>query len=261
MRWLVAVLLSSIAASGAAPVRLIVKDGRPVVDGVFVDGHGPFRFLLDTGAESNQMDRWLAVQLGLRASFRVEMATSTGVVVQPGAGGFVVKLGSVSAPEQELLFTGLDGIREWSGGIQGVLGQAFLRNFDYLLDLRGKRLVFGAEAGAGTRLQFEEISGRPAVFTSLGRLVLDSGADGVVLFRNAHPGSVRVRSAAGFVEASPEVRSRTVWIEGKEYRVRGGVEVGRPSGIHEDGLLPASTFRTVYVSNSEKFVILDATLR
>lgn len=33
-----------------------VRDGRPVVDGVFVNGHGPCRFLVDTGSNVNLIE-------------------------------------------------------------------------------------------------------------------------------------------------------------------------------------------------------------
>ena len=37
-----------------------VRDGRPIVDGVYVNGHGPYRFLVDTGTMRNLIDADLA---------------------------------------------------------------------------------------------------------------------------------------------------------------------------------------------------------
>jgi hypothetical protein len=37
-----------------------VEDGRPVVNGVFVNGRGPYRFLVDTGSNVNLIETDLA---------------------------------------------------------------------------------------------------------------------------------------------------------------------------------------------------------
>jgi hypothetical protein len=56
-------------------VKLEILGGRPVVSRVFLNGQGPFRFLLDTGAQSNQVETSLARKLGLTASFQVALDT------------------------------------------------------------------------------------------------------------------------------------------------------------------------------------------
>src|SRR5579872_6673730 len=91
-------------------IRLRLMGGRPVVDDVFLNGQGPFRFLVDTGAQTNQIEAPIARKLGLAPTFRVEMVTAAGTV--PVAGGRVpeVSLGSATATNQEFLFTTLDGI-------------------------------------------------------------------------------------------------------------------------------------------------------
>jgi hypothetical protein len=78
----------------------------------------------------------------------------------------------------------MDAIHRASRDIQGVLGQVFLSRFDYLLDVGARRLQFGTQQleGRGTRARFDLVHERPAVSTSLGWLVLDSGADVMVRF-------------------------------------------------------------------------------
>src|ERR1700722_8909365 len=65
-------------------VTLHITMGRPVVDSVFLNGEGPFRFLIDTGAQSNQIEASIARQLRLTPTFRTEMATVAGTIAVPG---------------------------------------------------------------------------------------------------------------------------------------------------------------------------------
>src|SRR5215472_1776282 len=78
-------------------VKLDVRGGRPVVDGVYVNGHGPYRFLVDTGANSNLIEVGLARKIGMVATFQVEFVTSSGKAAVGGKDGNEVALDSVKA--------------------------------------------------------------------------------------------------------------------------------------------------------------------
>jgi predicted aspartyl protease len=245
----------------AAPLlsgaKLQIFQGRPVVNGVYVNGHGPYRFLVDTGAQVNQIETSLARSIGLHPTFQVEKVTATGTSHVPGVAGLDVELDSIKADQQEFLYTDLQAVRQLSSDIQGVLGQAFLARFDYLLDLRDKRLEFGQLDRRGTRVEFRLIDGRPSVFTSLGWLVLDSGTDRVLLFDvAAAKRTYTLRTGTGFLEIGT-IRTRPLVIEGRTIPHRETLEVPRQAGVSEDGLLPASLFRAVYVCNSEGYAVLD----
>jgi hypothetical protein len=56
-------------------VKLQAREGRPIVDGVFVNGHGPYRFLLDTGSNVNLIETDLARKIGMKATLHVELAS------------------------------------------------------------------------------------------------------------------------------------------------------------------------------------------
>src|SRR5271163_3621047 len=75
-----AILLPSTAnsqpANSAIPMKVVA--GKPVVDGVFVNGHGPYRFLLDTGSQSNHLDSGLARKLGIEATLTLDLQTQSG---------------------------------------------------------------------------------------------------------------------------------------------------------------------------------------
>lgn len=248
-------------ASVAAPpvegaLKISVISGRPVVDGVYLNGQGPFRFLIDTGAQTNQVETRIARRLNLKATFRTELATVAGSGLVEGGRMEKVSVGAATAMDQEFLFTGLEGIHALSASIQGVVGQEFLSRFDYLLDFTGHRIVFGAsEPEGGSRTALDLSSGRPRLDTDKGRLILDSGAEIAILYGGSinRTGS-RVLTASGSAPVS-EARDLRFRVAGQQYSTVAAA-IPRASS-EEDGVVPASVFRAVYVSNSGKFVVLN----
>lgn len=61
-----------------------LRGGHPIVDGVYVNGNGPYRFFVDTGTSVNLIEANLARSSGLTPTFRAELASSAGVTVVPG---------------------------------------------------------------------------------------------------------------------------------------------------------------------------------
>jgi hypothetical protein len=240
------------------PVKLAVIDGRPVAECVYLNGHGPFRFLLDTGAQANQLDPKAARSLGLRATFQTEMvsAASTGSV--SGADGIDIALGQAQASGQRFLFGGMDAVQRFASGIHGVLGQEFLSHFDYTLDLRRKRLEFGKMDRPGTRIPLRTTHGLPAVSSSLGVLLLDSGVGQVVLFGVTGNGRTRkMDTVSGLLDAGA-TSSRPLVIGGRKIRYGEALTVPRQNEkVDAAGLLPLSLFQSVYFCHSEGYVILD----
>ena len=238
-------------------IRLRLAGGRPVVDDVFLNGHGPFRFLLDTGAQTNQVEASIAGKLGLTPTFRVEMGTASGTSTVAGGRIAEVSLGTATASDQEFLFTSLGGVHGVSADIQGVLGQEFLAHFDYLFDFAGHRLVFTATAPeGGTRVELATIEGRPVIETSEGKLVVDSGTDTTILFRpSSSAQNGRIRTAAGSASVSM-VQNLRLRIAGHEYHPASAASVAKTSQ-GEDGLVPASLFHAVFIGNSGRYAILD----
>jgi len=245
------------AAPMLGEAKLEIRQGRPVVDGVYVNGHGPYRFLVDTGAQGNQLEVKLARSIGLQPTFQVDIVTAAGVIRVSGREGIEVRLDTVEATGQEFLFTDLQAVRQLSADIQGVLGQSFLSRSDYLLDFLGKRLSFGMQDRKGTRAEFKLLDGRPSVFSNLGWLVLDSGADHVILFgEGSSKRTQTIRTASGLLDIAI-IRTTQLIIEGRTIAYGDAVEVPRQSSLVEDGLLPARLFHAVYVCNSGGYLILD----
>lgn len=244
----------------ACGVKLQVRDGRPIVDGVYVNGHGPYRFLLDTGANVNLIEAGLARKIGMNATFQVALASVARNTQTLASDGNEVVLDSVKAGRQEFLFSGLEAIRETSPDIQGVLGQWFLFQFDYLLDLHGKRLQFGKQDRNGVRTPFEIINARPVISTSLGDLALDSGAGQLVLYGVKPDVGTGLKGELRTLAGSQQigmVSSKPLAINGRKIRSGDAVAIPTRPEPGVDGLLPLGLFRTIYVCNSEGYVVFE----
>lgn len=245
-------LILSITTLSASSVSFTLRQGRPVIDGVFVNGAGPYRFLLDTGAQSSQLDRKLAEAAGLRPAYQVELASAAGVQRVGGMEAVRVRLGANEATG-EVLFTELAAVRSWAPDVQGVLGQSFLGRFDYRLDFREARVEFGARAQRGIRAELEPRAEVPVVFTSLGRMAIDTGTERLILFGKKQGGAGVLRTAAGTVGVAAD-GTKSLVIEGAELGTPFIYRVQRPEGMFVDGLLPATLFASVYFCNSKGYV-------
>jgi predicted aspartyl protease len=249
-------------ARDQGPVQKIrVLYGHTVVSGVFVEGHGPYTFLVDTGAQSNVISDTLAAELGFKSAYRLKIVTVAGTLLRAAFVASKVELGSARSEDQEFLLSPMDSFRLVSRDIQGVLGQAFLSKFDYLLDLRRRRLKFnGAAPSGGCKVPFGVMQGRMVVATSLGQLVIDSGAN-VALLRRAAGLPLRdktnIVTAAGVVEV--HVGAVSVQIGGRSFRniTAALAPNGKQEQLDTDGLLPAAVFDSLYVNNSDGYLILD----
>jgi len=246
------------SAQDAGPVlKLNVTEGRPIVDCVFVNGHGPYRFLLDTGSNVNLIEPDLARIIDMKAAFKLDLASSSGKTELPGSDGNQIALASVEAADQKFLFMGLEAVHKLDPGIRGVLGQWFLSRFDYLIDLRAKRLEFGKQERNGARAPFKWINARTVVSTSLGHLVLDSGAVRLVLFGVASDsggrGIVNTLTGSQTIGAA----SRTLIIEGRNVWHGDAVTMSSRTEPGVAGLLPLSLFKMIYVSNSEGYIVFE----
>jgi hypothetical protein len=246
------------AADCGTVLKLRVLDGRPVTDCVFVDGHGPFRFLIDTGAQANQLDPKAAREAGIEPNFQSNMVSPAGVVTVSGATGLAVTLGEVKTGDQKFLFGGVEAIQRFAPEIQGVLGQQFLSHFDYLLDLDQKRLTFGKTDAGSVRIEFHMTHGLPAVPTSLGSLLLDSGAGQVVLFGvGAESRGQGVVTVSGNTMVG-KFSGKPLAVGGRNVSYGEALTIPRKNeDVDAVGILPARLFKTVYVCNTEGYVVLN----
>ncbi len=218
------------------------------VEDVYINGGGPYRFLIDTGAQSTVVAPRVARQLGLSPSYRVEVVTVNGRLWAPGRKVTSVSVGRHSAAECEVLW-----YEPPVTGFDGILGQSFLKFFPYSIDYRTGAVQIGGQAPAsGVRVPVRHVSGRPAIEVGGLLLGLDSGASGLVLFKpvagwRAGVGTVEAQTAAG---RSALVRG---WFDGLH---EAALAPAPASGL--DGLLPASWFDAVFVDPMEGYAVLEA---
>ncbi|MCC6389002.1 MAG: aspartyl protease family protein [Bryobacterales bacterium] len=224
-----------------------------LVDGVWVNGQGPFRFLLDTGAQSTTLDTAIAERLGLRPSYRVEVISVNGSTLAPATRVTSVTLGSATALDIEVAWCRLPGFK-------GILGESFLRRFRHGIDLGRMQLHIEENSEpAGVRLPFEPSNGRPLVRLGGWRLVIDSGSPALILFRNVPPlpnaSNVTLSTAAG---GSHAVSAILPSLLAGEFCLKNVRVVSQPDpGREEDGLLPVTLFESVWVNPREGYVILE----
>jgi len=196
----------------------------------------------------------------MNATFQVDLASAAGKVPVSGSDHNEVALDSAKADEQKFLFSGLAAIHNLSPDVQGVLGEWFLSRFDYTLDVRGKRLEFGKQDRSGTRIAYWVINARPVIATSLGDLALDSAATRLTLFgvRSDFRGDFKseLRTLAG-TQKIGLVSGKALVINGRKIWDGEAVTIPNRPEPGVDGLLPLGLFKTVYVCNSEGYVIFD----
>jgi len=259
-------LTGSLAA--AAPADLRIESGYPFID-VLVNGAGPFRMLIDTGADSCMLTPKAAKLAGLHFNARVSMVTVSGNSTVPVSPENEVRIGGNVRTRVEIAISSLDGIRQVDSRADGVIGQSFLRQAPYLIDYRAKQFWLDDEATARAAALPSAVASTPnrgetlvpvAIGTdhAVRSLMLDSGTSDLIL------------ECAQTCPKLSQVESFEVTTNQGKGQMKRGVlglmEVGgerltaRPAALREpvtddrDGLLPASWFAAVYVDSRNDIV-------
>ena len=264
-----------------SPERFRLLDGYMIIVPVFVNGAGPFEFLLDTGTNTTLVDERLAAELALRPTERVSLETIAGVETVPLARLRSLTLAGKTLAGLEALCTDLRGVRSIDAKIRGVVGWNFLSEFNFLLDYAERRVAFADGQASeehqplGVKFSVEEDEGRPMVRARFSesettpslRLIIDSGVPRLALFGRAarmlddeRLGGVwfKVSTVAGSGGARGSL-ARFFQVGNKTFRdlpvvlVYDGAATGERA---EDGLLPTTLFRSIYFDR-EKFIIFN----
>lgn len=259
MRYLLGLFWMSIALNGAVTLRF--SGSHVLVDDVYVNGRGPYRFLLDTGAESTSVSPELADRLGLVMDYRVQVVTLNGSR-HTCATKANITLGNAAAREAEVLVQDLSRAQSLDPLVVGVLGQSFLGRFRHRIDFRARTLTFAEDPALflGKRLSLERLDGGFAIWEGRRRLILDSGAGMLTLFGDVPPDFRHHRDAV----LGTTTGSRKVPV-GELSALRIGeallrnvpVAVAGAQDREADGLLPLALFRSVYIDPLEGWVILN----
>jgi hypothetical protein len=248
----------------------ITVHGPLTVISVQLNGRGPFRMVIDTGASSCSFAPRVANLLGLSPEYRVLNLTPNGKRLTPGIRSVEVELGTRVAENVAFLWQESRGLTEAGVEVDGVLGQSLLSRFDYLLDYKSGQLVLDSPERQsadtpGKQIKFTRVAGRmllnamnPAEGSM--KLILDSAASNVLLWRG---GDYQVRGMTARLVAMNGPRAVSMirmplLVVGDQalQRLDAVVAPSPDEGREEDGLLPAGLFRSIYVSNSETYVKL-----
>jgi hypothetical protein len=264
-------IFAGVHQTGAAE-KLTIVNGYAFVD-VSINGRGPFRMMIDTGASSCWLTPEVAFAAGLTFDHRVVFTTMAGERLVPAASNARVRLGSEEAGSVEVLSLELDGVRTVSRGVDGVLGQSFLGRFVYMIDYRRKLFRLGDEAGEQVPSFTTEILAEQAQGTmvlpvgiepgaGIWRLTLDTGSDALVMRCGAHCPQVRDSREGDRIMTNSGSRGvRRGFVD----RITvGAVSIPRaevalldgPVSGFADGVLPANWFAAVYVDSARNLVRL-----
>ena len=283
----IGIVLFGLAASVACPnlhaeseVHFRLVDGNLIVITLH-SAHGfSADFVLDTGTDTTVIDPAIARKLSFVPDDRIEVVSLSGSHQVLRGTIPTLSVGHSRVDNLKVLLQQLPELRRLDSRIAGVLGQNFLSHFNYILDYRSQVVRFESENEVrdtidGEHVAIESRDHRMVVASAAQsrssadlRLVLDSGADSLVLLPTAsHSLDLPRESPLHQLVSGGEVEMQagrvsllTVGSE-KLYQIAAllpDVEPGVPMG---DGLLPTIFFRALYVNNHDGFVVFNPRTR
>ncbi len=249
---------------------------------------GPYDFLVDTGAQVTSVDSALAVELGLR------MEGTTGLVgvgyrIRPSFAHLdLLEAGSHAVANPVVVVQNLERLQAADLHIRGILGGNFLGHFDVLIDymhgmlclddakvmqtaVKGKRvaLVRPSHPDGGVALtepliipvHLSGIAGRPIL------QLLDSGTNFPILYDSGKGTAGGFYVHAPIHDRGPDGADRVFSVLPPQDMEIGtlafhqisflGLTVTDTPKVAVDGLLPTALFRRIYISYTDRFVVLE----
>jgi hypothetical protein len=254
---------------------------------VSINHRGPYRFLLDTGTQMTMIDPALAASLQLPEYGNARVA---GVGMSASASFSqlaLVEAGLHEVTDLKVLVYKLSNLQASGLTIQGVLGEDFLEHFDMLIDNGHKLLCLDSSGairadvrGPHTALVTRsEIAVGPALSKLIivearlsdaarpVRLMLDSGANGAILYNTAEylrppqTGQLQGTGVDGrglFFSALPpqDLKIGSLRLPGVPFVSLAGTQKdSRAKGF--DGVLTLGLFRRVFIAPADHFAILE----
>ena len=285
--WVWVILLASACAAGTPVVSDAVIPFRTVdqfliVVQLRIGTAGPYDFMVDTGADTSIIDPKLADELKLSAVEHVVLHTPTSSARVLRSELPLVKLGYIAVKRLEVVVEPLQEIHNVDRHIRGVLGENFFEFFDYMLDYRnqqfvididhtrpdllgGDRLPLSEECGSQADAVEVAVQGTASVIPEQLRMKLDSGIR-VATFLAPHEARAKAEAVGLAFKATTDFGSSRASLV-TSWKVRVGksafsmvpflvLGANRKNDCY-DGLLPTTMLRSVYVSHSGKFVMVQ----
>ncbi len=265
-----------------APMKKV--SGIEVVQ-VSMNGRGPYAFVLDTGANVTLVKRKLLEDLKIPTAGPVTIAASLGDSQHQRADLERITLAGLDVEHMEINTVENRELGTIENGVQGVLGENFLKHFDVLIDNDRQVLILDQTSGlvrtlSGEHLQLSN-SGyfnatptadrivvplkMPAVNDRQMLFLVDSGTNTAMLYPAKSDSSlVRLGAAHGSIHSLNKDQrcglSHTALAIGNQ--TYGEIMVAACEGMTRDrtdtdGLLPTSIFHRLFVSHSQGYVIAN----
>jgi len=275
--------------AGISATQILLLESAQIGVPVEINGTGPFKFLLDTGSQLTVLEPSLAKQLELPDVGSVGIVSVAGRSTATLAGVESLGVGTNEIRLSRVAVLDLGAIQRVNPEVRGILGQDFLAHFDLLIDPQHMRLCFDQTGRMQHKLNGEHIPllkssivPTPNSFTEPvliaahlegdgsgpAVLKLDCGGNVPLLFieskqhGRARSNQTREGSALGrrTTMSFHAMTPRNVVIGTRRLH---GVTFFTPASAStaprraEDGLLPITLFKRVFISNRDRYVIFD----
>lgn len=266
------VLMAAPQAWAGSSTPFLAGEQGGVIVAVMLNGKGPIKMLLDTGATHSAITADVVDQVGARILAEGNIISPAGAASRPIASVDSLSFGPVTV-DIVLPSVAPPASFDAKGEIKGLVGQDVLAGLRYTLDFKRSLIEWqdGPARGIGIVLKLSFEQGRFLVALPQGsgvlRLVLDSGAGGLVLFDGPSSRRLPVVTTGETVELWTAVASRSAHVVrvpilrvgARTMRdVRGVLVTGediRPAV--GDGLLPLHFFDRVTIDGPNRLLILE----
>lgn len=255
--------------------------GYLMVVSVSINDRGPFDFLIDTGTNTTLIDPQLATELALQPKDRLTLSSLASATDVPRYYFQTFRVGPASVSGQEALAVPLPQLTALDRKIRGVLGMNFLLQFSFRLDYEHRTLELypfpeSAQAPAGLRVPVEINESRllikvgsEASPTGSWKLALDSGISQFLIFqdriaaadRSCGKSNCLMQVATNLADQSAstillhDVSIASAHLPETQVVVLHN-DLQKPSD-HQDGLLPAAPFRSVFFDRTNATIIFS----
>lgn len=250
---------------------------------VSVNGQGPFDFVIDTGTNTTLVDPALAKDLGLAPEGSETLRTLTGPSLVPRYHLSMVAAGTAVLRDVPALAQPMTVVQRLDAGARGILGLGVLSRFSFSLDYANRRMrLYDADrplqVRGGTRVAARIVHDRLLLTVASAaaprgswNLALDSGISQILLFADRIVSADQIADPAG--RASVRLATNRSSSLGQAIRLDsltiGGLQLeqlpalvlspdGSTADSAEDGLLPASLFRSILFDRATSTVVLDS---
>jgi predicted aspartyl protease len=263
-------------------LRVRTIAGYLMVVSVSINDRGPFDFLIDTGTNTTLIDPQLATELGLQPKDRLKLASLASATDVPRYYFQTFRVGPASVSNQEALAVPLPQLTALDHKIRGVLGMNFLLQFSFRLDYEHHTLELypfpeSAQVPPGLRVPVEINESRllikvgsEASPSGSWKLALDSGISQFLIFQDRiaaaqEPSCTTANCLVQVATNLAEHRASTILLH--DVSIAGAHlpetqvvvlrnDLQKPSD-HQDGLLPAAPFRSVFFDRTNATIIFS----